>query len=146
MHLLHEPTVTLVSAAIKTVTLSSLEIDVIIRIENPNFFGVTVREAAFSFRCGQGSDGKEIAHGKTSRIRIPAKGSTVVMVPVTSHNLPLIHTLMSLLGSGSIGLAITGTATIDYFLGTWAVPFAKDLTIRTGEVAAAIGERIGKKD
>ena len=56
MQALYEPVVTIKGVKIRSLHLSSVDFDVMLRIENPNPFGATVKELPFVvfFRHGTG--------------------------------------------------------------------------------------------
>ncbi|MGD0079248.1 MAG: LEA type 2 family protein [Methanoregula sp.] len=138
MPVLREPVVTLGDVSVRSVSLSSLDLDVAIRVQNPNLFGVTLRELPFTvtFRT-EGSD-RQIAAGNTGRVKIPARTSTVLRVPVTSHNSALIGALVAFVATGGIEVTIQGTAVINLLVTGWSVPFRKTVPVTVAQVARTI--------
>jgi len=138
MPVLREPVVTLGDVSVRSVSLSSLDLDVAIRVQNPNLFGVTLRELPFTvtFRT-EGSD-RQIAAGNTGRVKIPARTSTVLRVPVTSHNSALIGALAAFVATGGIEVTIQGTAVINLLVTGWSVPFRKTVPVTVAQVARTI--------
>ena len=90
MPVLHDPVVTLEDARVRKISLTSLDLDVMIRVENPNPIGITLRQLSFIVMCSSGNRNQEIAAGNTGRIKIPAQGSMVLRIPTTSQNAALI--------------------------------------------------------
>ena len=83
MQALNEPLVTIKGVKIRALHLSSIDFDVILRIENPNPFGATVRELPFTVFFRSGNQEKEIASGETIKMDIPASDSIEITVPLT---------------------------------------------------------------
>ncbi|MFA6224758.1 MAG: LEA type 2 family protein [Methanoregula sp.] len=138
MPVLHDPVVTLEDAKVRTISLSSLDLEVMIRVENPNLIGITLRELPFTVRCSSGNREQEIAAGNTGRIKIPARGNTVLRIPTTSRNAALVGALATFVTRGSVQVTIQGTATIDALLFGWSIPFTKTLPITMAQVADAV--------
>ena len=138
MPVLHEPVVTLEDVRLKAFSLLSLELDVGIRVQNPNPLGVTLRELPFRVLCCDTDATRQIAGGNTGRVTIAAKESTLLHVPVRSENATLIGALAAFVTRGNVQVTITGTAIIDCLLFGWAVPFTKTLPVTMGQVADSI--------
>ncbi|MEI7857200.1 MAG: LEA type 2 family protein, partial [Methanomicrobiales archaeon] len=138
MPVLHDPVVTLEDAKVRSISLSSLELEVMIRVENPNLIGITLRELPFTVRCSSGTRDQEIASGNTGRIKIPAQGSTVLRIPTSSQNAALVGALATFVTRGSVQVTIQGTATIDALLFGWSIPFTKTLPITMAQVADVV--------
>lgn len=144
MQALNEPLVTIKGVKIRGLHLSSIDFDVILRIENPNPFGATVRELPFTVFFRNGNQEKEIASGETVKMDIPASGSINITVPLTSHDLALFEGLMSLIKKGNIQLEIKGTAVIDHIVG-WSLPVTEEIEITEKEIAEAVLRKIRGK-
>ena len=138
MPVLHDPVVTLEDVRVRKISLSSLDLEVTIRVENPNLIGITVRELPFTVLCSAGDQNREIATGNTGRVKIPAKGSTVLRIPVTSQNAALIGALATFVTRGGMQVTIQGTANIDCILFGWSIPFSKTLKVTMAQVAEAV--------
>jgi len=138
MPLLHEPVVTLEDVKLRTLSISSLELDVAIRVENKNTLGVTLRELPFTVFCQDADRTREIARGNTGRVQIAAKDSTLLHVPVKSENAILIGALAAFVTRGKVQVTIKGTATIDCILFGWSVPFTKTVPVTMEQVAGAV--------
>jgi LEA14-like dessication related protein len=143
MPIQQEPSITLEGAKVRSISLSTLSLDVAIRVQNPTPLGVTLQEIPFVVLSGDGKGRHEIANGNTGTICIPAKDSTVVPVPVDSHNKAIIKALATLVTGGSVPLTIRGTAVIDCVVTHWSVPFEKTVTVTARQIAGAMA---GKKD
>jgi len=144
MQVLNEPLVTVEGVKIRALHLSSVDFDVILRIENPNPFGAAVRELPFTVFFRTGNREKEIASGETVKMDIPASGSIEITVPVTSHDVALFEGIMSLIKKGNIQLEIKGSAVIDHIVG-WSLPVAEEIEITEHEIAEAVLRKIRGK-
>jgi LEA14-like dessication related protein len=138
MPVLHEPVVSLEEVKIRTLSLSSITLEVKILVKNSNSLGVTLRELPFTVLCSAGDHNREIATGNTGRVKIPAKGSTVLRIPVTSQNAALIGALATFITRGGMQVMIQGTAIIDCILFGWSIPFSKTLKVTMAQVAEAV--------
>jgi LEA14-like dessication related protein len=144
MQALNEPIVTIKGVKIRALHLSSIDFDVILRIENPNPFGATVKELPFTVFFQRGIQEKEIASGETVKMDIPASDSIEITVPLTSHDLALFEGIVSLIKKGNIQLRIKGTAVIDHIIG-WSLPVAEEIEITEHEIAEAFLRKIRGK-
>ena len=141
MQALYEPVVTIKGVKIRSLHLSSVDFDVILRIENPNPFGATVKELPFIVFFRRGTQEKEIASGQTINMDIPAHDSIEITVPLTSHDLALFEGMVSLIKEGKILLEIRGTAMIDHIIG-WSLPVREEIEITEHEIAEVILQKI----
>jgi LEA14-like dessication related protein len=138
MPVLHEPVVSLEEVKLRALSLSSLELDVAIRVGNPNPLGVTLRELPFTVLCRAGDRDQQIAAGNTGRVKIPARDSTLLHVPVRSQNAALVGALAAFVTRGGVEVTIEGKAVIDCLLFGWSVPFSKTVPVTMNQVAGAI--------
>jgi len=142
MPLLHEPEVTLEDVQLRTLSVSSLELDVAIRVENRNPVGVTVEELPFKVLCRDCATCRQIAEGNTGRITIPANDGTLLRIPVRSDNAILLAALAALAAQGSVQVTIRGNAVVDCVLFHWSVPFEKTMPVTMEQIVkAAQGEK-----
>ena len=125
MTVLHEPVVSLEDVRVRKISLSSLDLEVTIRVENPNLIGITLQQLPFKVLCSAGNQNQEIATGNTGRVKIPSKGSTVLRIPVTSQNAALIRALATFVTRGGMQVTIQGTAIIDCILSAGQSHFQK---------------------
>jgi LEA14-like dessication related protein len=140
MPLLHEPEVSLEDVRLRSLSISSLELDVAIRVGNKNLVGVTLKELPFSVLCSSTKGDQELAHGNTGRVQIAARGDTLLHVPVRSKNAALIGALATFFTKGEVQVTIKGTATIDAVLFSWSIPFAKTMPVTMEQVAGSLSE------
>lgn len=141
MPVLHEPAVTLEDVKITSISVSSLELDVAVRVQNKNPLGVTVKELPFRVLCQDCKTTKLVATGNTGRVTIPANDSILLQVPVKSDNALLLSALAALASQGSVKVTITGTAVIDCILFHWSVPFSKDLPVTMDQLVNAVAKQ-----
>jgi LEA14-like dessication related protein len=145
MPLLREPSVTLEGVKIRAVTLSSLVLDVAIRVQNPNPVGVTLREIPFLVLIRDDGCQQEIASGNAGNVSIPARGDTILPVPVTSRNSAILSALASFVAKGEIGVTIKGNAVIDAVITGWSMPFEKTVSVTMEKVAGALNGKSHEK-
>jgi len=138
MPYLKDPVVTLDDVRVRAISLSSLNLEVTIRVENPNSLGITLRQLPFTVMCSSGNREQEIACGNTGRVKIAARGSTVLRIPTTSQNTAIIGALATFFTRGGVQVTIQGTATIDAVLFGWSIPFKKTLPVMMEQVAEAV--------
>ncbi|MGA2918379.1 LEA type 2 family protein [Methanoregula sp.] len=145
MPVLHEPVVSLEDVKLRTLSLSSLELDVAIRVQNANPLGVTLRELPFTVLCYAGDRELQIAAGNMGRVKIAARDSTLLHVPVRSQNAALIGALAAFVTRGSVQVTITGTAIIDCLLFGWSVLFSKSLPVTIEQIADSLAGQTKKE-
>lgn len=138
MPLLRDPVVTLEDVRLRRISLTSLDLDVAIRVDNPNPLGITIRELPFTVRCSAGKDDTELANGNTGRAAIAASGNTLLSVPVTSRNASLVAALATFIVKGGVNVTIRGTAVIDALLFSWSIPFEKTVPVTMEQVAGSV--------
>ena len=146
MPILKEPSIALEGVKIRGVTLSSLELDVAIRVENPNIVGVTLREIAFVVLVQACDCRREIANGRTGNARIRARDTTILTIPVTSRNSELIKALATFVTRCGIEVTIKGDAVVEAVITGWSVPFENSVTITMEQVADALNGKSEKKE
>jgi LEA14-like dessication related protein len=140
MPVLSDPVVTLEDVRLKAVSLSSLDLEVAIRVGNKNPVGVTLKEIPFSVLCSSEKGEQELARGNTGRVQIAANGDTLLHVPVRSKNTALIGALATFFTKGGVQVTIKGTATIDAVLFHWSIPFEKTVPVTMEQVAGSLAK------
>jgi LEA14-like dessication related protein len=138
MPVLRDPVVTLEDIRLRKITLSSLDLELSVRVENPNLIGVTLRELPFTVLCSSGRTEQQLASGNPGRVKIAANGSTLLRIPVTSQNAALVGALATFIAKGGVQVTVRGTATVDAVLFCWPVPFEKTLPVTMGQVAGSL--------
>ena len=141
---LNEPVITIKGVKIRALHLSSIDFDVILKIENPNPFGATVRDFPFTVFFRNGAQEKEIASGQTIKMDVPPSDSIEITVPLTSHDLALFEGMVSLIKKGNIQLEIKGTVAIDHIIG-WSLPVTEEIEITEHEIAEVFLRKIRGK-
>ena len=144
MPVLHEPIVNLEAIKLRAVSLSSLEFDVAIQVQNANPLDVTLRELTFTVLCRAVDQGQQVATGTTGRMN-PARGSTLLHIPVKSQNAALIGAIATLVIHGGVQVTIQGTAIIDCLLFGWSIPFSKSMPVTMEQIADSLaGQKMEK--
>jgi LEA14-like dessication related protein len=138
MPILRDPVVTLEEVRLRKISLSSLDLEVMIRVQNDNPLGITLHELPFTVLCSSGRTDQQLAAGNTGRVKIAARGSTLLRIPVHSKNAALIGALATFFMKGGVQVTIRGTATIDAVLFHWSVPFEKTLPVTMEQVADSL--------
>ena len=133
MPALVEPVVTLEEVRIRAVHLTSLDLDVKVKVQNPNPIDAILRELPFTVFFRAGNRREEIASGNAGQLEIPAHGSTDIVASVTSYDLELIEALATIVEKGGIQLEIQGNAVIDHILG-WTLPFSETVNVTERQV------------
>ena len=146
MALFREPSITLQGVTVRSVTPDALELEVDIRVENPNPVGVTIRDLPFSVFCRAGEDTVRLATGKTGRAKIPGRGGTTLAVPVSAHSAGILGAVASFIANGGVDLEVRGTANIDCIVACPAVPFSKTIRLSAGDLAKAFAGKTGDGD
>ncbi len=141
MPLLHEPEVCLEDVRLRSLSISSVELDVAIRVKNKNPLGITVQEVPFKVLCRDCQTTRQIASGNTGRVTIAANNSTLITVPVRSDNAILLAALAALAAQGTVQITIKGKAVIDAVLFHWAVPFEKTLPVTMDQIVDAVASQ-----
>lgn len=141
MPILHEPAISLEGVKIRSVSLSSLDLDVAIRVQNPNPVGITLREILFVVLIHDGEHRPEIANGRTGTIRVKARDSMEINVPVTSKNAAMIRAAAGFVARGRLEVTVKGTVVVDALVTGLPVPFDKTVTVTAAEVADAFTKK-----
>jgi hypothetical protein len=135
MPILQDPVVTLGGIALKNISFSTLDLDVSIRVENPNPAGATLESCPFTVSYRNAGTPQVIATGDTGSAKIPANTATVLPVSVTSHNTALLGALTAFVAGGKLELTIEGTARIKFLMIPKQVPFTRTVSVTVGEIA-----------
>jgi LEA14-like dessication related protein len=138
MPVLKDPVVSLEDIRLRKVSLSSLDLDVAIRLQNPNPLGITLRELPFTVLCRCGHTDQQLASGNTGRVKIAGNSATLLHIPVTSQNTALIGALATFVTNGGVQVTIRGTAIVDAIIFSWSVPFEKTLPVTMEQVAGSL--------
>jgi LEA14-like dessication related protein len=139
-----EPPVTLEQVKIHAIHFTSLDLEVRIKVQNPNPVSATLRDLPFTVYFYDGEHERESASGKAAGVEIPASGSTDIIVPVTSYDVALIEALATIVETGKIQLKIRGNAVIDHILG-WTLPVAETIDLTEKQILDALEGKSEKK-
>ena len=132
-----EPKVTIEGVKIRAIHLTSLDLEVTLKVQNNNPIDAVLRELPFTVFLMSAKGRQEIASGNTGRMEIPANGNTDIVVPVTSSDLALLEALATIVEKGSVRLEIKGSAVIDHILG-WTLPFVEMVDVTERQVLDAL--------
>ena len=138
MPVFSDPVVTLEGVSLWKVSLSTLDLEVAIRVENNNPVGVTLEECPFVVLCKNEGNNFQIAMGNTGSAKIPARSVTMLNVPVTSHNAALAGALVSLVTKGGIEVTVEGKAVVKFLMITKTFPFARTVPVSTALIAGMV--------
>lgn len=127
---LEEPTVTVDGIGIENVTPQRTDLSLRLIVENPNPIGATLALVSFDVYFLDTGQAVYLAHGEQEGIEIQPAGETNVTVPVTVSNAPLVRAVLRGLQDGAITLRVNGSATLDYGIATFEVPFNRMIEVR----------------
>ncbi|WP_317063937.1 LEA type 2 family protein [Methanoculleus caldifontis] len=125
-----EPTVTVDGIGIERVTLGRTDLSLRLVVDNPNPIGATMARVSFDIYFLEGGRAVYLAHGEQEEIEIQPNGKTSVTIPVTADNAPLVRAFLRGLQDGAIVLRANGSATLDYGIATFEVPFNRTVEVR----------------
>jgi LEA14-like dessication related protein len=120
--LMKSPGVTVRRVSPVSVSLSSIDLDVTVLVNNPNPFGITLKSLSFDVHYRDGDSWVYLSHGEKAGLRINA-GENVLDIPVTVQNTGLIRSLPGFITGRKITLRITGAASPDMVIFAPNVPF-----------------------
>lgn len=127
---LEKPTVTVDGIGIESVTPARTDLSLRLIVENPNPIGATLTRLSFDVYFLDAEQAVDLAHGEQEGIEIRPDGETNVTVPVTVDNAPLVRAFLRGLQDGAITLRVNGSATLDYGIATFEVPFSRTIEVR----------------
>jgi len=122
------PEVSVKGVTLTSFSLSSISLDVMLLVNNPNSFGITLTSLAFDVYYQDGADWVYLAHGEKTGLSI-TPGENEVTVPVTVSSPELLRSLVGLITSGKLTIRIQGTASPDFMGISPEVPFSYTTTI-----------------
>ncbi|OPZ44685.1 MAG: hypothetical protein BWY93_00362 [Euryarchaeota archaeon ADurb.BinA087] len=123
------PEVQVEGAAISSITLAELTIEVFLTVDNPYPVAITLQSVSFDVYYRNGDERKYLAHGKEAGILVNP-GRNLVTIPVKIQNTDLLVSLFSFMESRQILLEIRGVVVPD-LPGNLApeIPFTKTVSI-----------------
>jgi len=123
------PEVKVEGATITSFSLTDLTLDVILSVDNPNPFGITLKSLSFDVYYKDGDEWKYLSHGEQTGITINP-GKTMVSVPVTVKNTDLLGAILSLANTREIPLQIRGVVVPDLPGGlSPEIPFTRTVSL-----------------
>ena len=138
MPLVKDPVINIKSTTIRSLSLHSLELDVVVSVENPNLIGATLKDLPFTV-FAKSSDGEhKVASGNAGRVVIKGRSSTTITVPVTTHNAGILKAAVACIAKGGVEVVISGTAIVHIGLLSKTVPFSKSIHVTTQQLADAL--------
>jgi len=126
--LIKEPVIAIKDVSLCTFSLQSLALDVIVSVENPNLFGITLTSISFDIFYRRQNEWVFLCHGEKTGFKITS-GTHDVPMPVTVKNTALLAALAGMVLHGEITVRITGVAKPSLLLYTPTVPFTREMTI-----------------
>ena len=134
MSVLSDPVVTLDGVRLESVSLSSIDLVVSIRVENKNPVGASLESCPFSVSYDYAGENEVIATGETGSVKIPGNSVTVVPARVTSKNAALLGAMAELVLGGKIEVTITGKAKLKFLMIPKEVPFSRTVPVTREEM------------
>ena len=126
--LIKEPVISVKDVSLCTFSLQSLALDVIVSVENPNLFGITLTSISFDLFYRRQNEWVFLCHGEKTGFKITS-GTNDVPMPVTVKNTALLAALAGMILYGEITVRITGVAMPKLFVYAPTVPFTREMTI-----------------
>ncbi|MCX6690073.1 MAG: LEA type 2 family protein [Methanoregula sp.] len=126
--LVKEPIVKVKDVALRSFSLQSLALDVIVSVENPNAFGIAFKSITFDLFYQSRNEWVFLSHSERSQFKINA-GTNDIQMPVTVQNTALFTALTGMLLQGEITIRITGVAIPKLLLFAPKMPFSREMTI-----------------
>ena len=134
---LQEPTVTVDGAEIENITLESVDLLLLLTVDNPNPVGATLTRVSFDVYFLDDGQPVFLAHGERGEFKVRASGNTSVSIPVTVNNMRLVQAFLLALRDGAVTLQVNGSGVLDYGIATFEVPFNRTVEVRVGQGATA---------
>ncbi|MDD1704150.1 MAG: LEA type 2 family protein [Methanoregula sp.] len=122
------PSADLKNAAVRSISISSLTLDVTVSVDNKNAAGIRIRTIDLDVFFRNGEDWIFLSHGKQQNFRIPA-GRTDLTIPLVVRNAELLTAILRMVATGEITLRITGTVSPDLLIFAPKIPFSDTTTI-----------------
>lgn len=126
--LLKEPEISVKKVTPTSISLTDLDLSVVLGVTNSNSMGITLKTLSFDIYYQKGTEWVYLSHGELEGTRINP-GENEVTVPVTIQNAALAGSLLDLIGRGEITLQVRGVASPDFFGIAPKVPFSRTFTV-----------------
>ncbi len=113
------PELSLQGLSVNKLNLSGMDLDLVIRLKNPNSFGFQLGKLDYTIQLA----GQSVATGQSLQATaLPCKGSGEIRLPIKLDFLNAASSLKAALGGGSIECMISGSAGLETPFGAWAMP------------------------
>ena len=136
-----KPTVEVIGVEIVDITLTTIELNLTLTVDNPNPFGATLNRIEYEVEYQAGDEWRPLGAGvREEPIGIRANGSSTFEVPATVTSAELVRALFILLGpgGGELPVKISGEAWLDVELTSVRIPFETTQTISVTFAAGLI--------
>jgi len=120
------PTVERVDVVLRDITLTTIELDLRVTVNNPHPFSITLNRIAYDIFYERGDEWQPLGQGDRSEdVRIKASGLTTVEIPATIGTAEAVQALIQMLGpgGGELTLKASGSVWLDVELASIRVPF-----------------------
>ncbi|MFO7967727.1 MAG: LEA type 2 family protein, partial [Archaeoglobaceae archaeon] len=124
-----KPTATVDDVTVQDVSMSNLELDVRVIVNNPNPVGAQLTKVVFDMYYLKDGQQNYLGHGEKQDIDIRKEGETTITIPTTIDNKQAISALVELAKEGSVTLKLSGSAYIDMKATNFEVPFEENEVI-----------------
>ena len=144
-----QPTVTVDSVKIGSLTAANTTLQVGVGITNPNSFDIPLQNVSFTVSSVEASGPRRLGAGATGPFTLFAAQTVERVVPVTLDNEALLEAALVAVRAGQdrMTFRVNGTVTGDvYDVLIVNVPFEQDRTITIQEVLDAAGVPMGEEE
>jgi len=115
-------------AYVRDLSLTHMELDVLLLVQNEAPFGITLKEVSFEITFPVGNRIQFLGEGKMGEQSIPADGSVSFTVPVVVENMAILMVLAEFFRARGASITIKGTAVVDMKLTNLKIPFERTIT------------------
>jgi len=122
------PSADLKNAEIRSISLSSLTLDVTVSIDNKNAAGIRIRDIDLDIFFRNGNDWVFLSHGEQQNVKINS-GKCDVTIPLVVRNAELLTAIIRMVATGEITIQIKGTVSPDFLILAPKIPFGDTTTI-----------------
>ncbi len=140
-----QPTVAVEGVQVGTLTPANTNLQVQVRVANPNVFDIPLKDVAFTVHSVESTGLRQLGAGQTGAFVLPAGQTNGRTVPVTLDNRALLEAALTAIRAGQDRLTfrVIGTVSGDvYGLATVNVPFEQDQTVTLRELLGMTGVRV----
>jgi len=124
--MISRPTLAIQEIHVTGLSLTGATLTLLVELENPNGFGLTVTEFTYSVYLNN----RPVAQGEaTEPIAIQRRSATSIPLPLKTTFQDLEKGLKSLIGSDTVEYRIQGSLAVQSFLGRLEFPYSRTGTI-----------------